>query len=69
MYQNMDFTLLKFELSEKHTKFAQSSSCFGNLLSKRPKYEEDFFKFCVFLRMSELYFAVKQCKIGYNNFR
>ena len=35
-------------------KFAQSSSCFGNLLSKRPKHDEDFFKICVFLRKSEL---------------
>ena len=39
--------ILKFGLSEKYTKI-----CFGHLLSKRPKYEEDFFKFCVFLRKS-----------------
>ena len=35
--------LLKFWLSEKHTKFAQSSSCFVHLLSKRPKHKEEFF--------------------------
>jgi hypothetical protein len=29
--------------------FKKSSSYFGNLPSKRPKYEEDFFKFCVLL--------------------
>ena len=38
---------IKFAFSEKH-------SCFEHLLSKHPKYEEDFFQFCEFLRMSEL---------------
>ena len=36
-------------------KNAQSSSCFEHFLSKRPNQEEDFFKFCVLLRKSELY--------------
>ena len=39
-----------FGLSEKHTKIF----AIFLFLRKRPKYEEDFFKFCVFLRKSEL---------------
>ena len=34
-------------------KFALSSSCFWHLLSKRQKHEDDFCKFCVFLRKSQ----------------
>ena len=37
-------------------KFAQSSSWFVHFLSKRPNQEEDFFKFCVLLRKSKLYY-------------
>ena len=49
--------VLKFGLSEKIAKCAQSqsSSCFVHLFSKRPNHEEDFFKFCVLLRKSKLY--------------
>ena len=32
----------------------QSSSCIVHLLSKQQNHEEDFFKFCVLLRKSEL---------------
>ena len=50
------FLILKFRLSEKHTKFEKkSSSWFVHLLSKRPNHEEDFFKLCVLLRKSEFY--------------
>ena len=44
-----DCFTLKFGLSEKHTK------CFGCLLSKCPKHEEDCANFCVLLRKYELY--------------
>ena len=37
--------------------FVQSSSCFVNLLSKPQNHEEIFFKFCVLLRKSKLYFS------------
>ena len=48
---------LKFGLTEKHINLKKSSAWFGHLLSKRPNHEEDFFKFCVLLRKSELYFG------------
>ena len=53
---NILLKLVKFGLSEKHTKFEKkSSSCFGRLLSKCPKHEEDCANFGVLLRKSELY--------------
>ena len=53
-------TVLKFGLSEKHTKFEKKNLPHGfdkstDLLSKRQNHEEDFFKFCVLLKKSELY--------------
>ena len=52
------FDLLKLGLSEKHTKFEKKSFlCFGRLLSKCPKHEEDWANFCVLLRKSELYYS------------
>ena len=39
----------------RQQKFAQSSSWFGYLLSKRPNKEEDFANFCGLLRKAELY--------------
>ena len=50
--------LLKFVLSEKHTKFEKNLP-YGfdksaDLLSERQNYEEDFFKCSVLLRKSEL---------------
>ena len=48
---------MKFGLSEKHAKFEKNPHGFeksADLLSKRQNHEEDFFKFCVFLRKSEL---------------
>ena len=49
----MKTKVIKFRFLRK--KFAQFSSCFVHLLSKRPDHEEDFFKFCVLLRKSKLY--------------
>ena len=37
---------------------AKKNWCFRHLLRKRTKHEEDFFKFCVFLRKSELYYVL-----------
>ena len=50
---------VKFGLSEKHTKFEKNLP-YGfdksaDLLSKRQNHEEDFFKLCMLLKMSELY--------------
>ena len=51
--------MLQFGLSEKHTKlkenFPHGFDKSADLLSKRQNHEEDFFKFYVFLRKSELY--------------
>ena len=51
-------SILKFGLSEKHTKFEKNLphgfDKSADLLSKRQNHEEDFFKLCVFLRKSEL---------------
>ena len=41
-----------FGFSEKHTKICTS---FAHFLSKHPNHEDDFFKFCVLLRKSELF--------------
>ena len=66
--------MIKFGLSEKHTRFEKKSSlCFGRLLSKCAKHEKDFFKYCVFLRKSELYqkalfFLEKQLQIENSGF-
>ena len=50
--------LLKFGLSEKHTKFKKNLlHGFGksaDLLSKRQNHDEDFFKLCVLLKKSDL---------------
>ena len=51
--------LLKFGLSEKHTKFEKNLP-YGfdksaDLLSKRQNHKKDFFKLCVLLKKSELY--------------
>ena len=50
---------LMFGLSEKHTKIG----AIFLILSKRPNHEEDFFKFCVLLRKSELYVSTKRKEI------
>ena len=51
-------SLLKFGLFEKHTKFEKilphGFDKSPDLLSKRQNHEEEFLKFCVFLRKSEL---------------
>ena len=53
--------MIKFGLSEKHTKFEKNIphgfDKSADLLSKRQKHEEDFFKLCALLRKSELYQA------------
>ena len=51
--------LLKFGLSEKHTKFEKNLP-YGfdksaDLLSKRQNHKADFFKLCVLFKKSELY--------------
>ena len=50
---------LKFELSEKHTRFEKNLphdfDKSADLLSKQQNYEGDFFKLCVLLKKSELY--------------
>jgi hypothetical protein len=48
-------------------KFAQSSSYFGHLLSKRPKYEDDFFHIlCVSQKVRTL--NITKCEImGHEN--
>ena len=51
---------LKFGLFEKHTKFEKNRP-YGfdksaDLLSKRQNHKDDFFKLCVFLKKSELYY-------------
>ena len=51
--------LLKFGLSEKHTKFEKNLP-YGfdksaDLLSKRQNHKKDFFKLCVLLKKSKLY--------------
>ena len=55
----MNLYLLKFGLSEKHTRFEKNLphgfDKSANLLSKRQNHEEDFFKLCVLLRKFELY--------------
>ena len=53
--KNENFREIKFGLSENHTKFEKiSSSWFGRLLSKCTNHEEEFSKFCVLLKKSEL---------------
>ena len=48
--------ILKFGISEKHTKFEKKNLSHGfDVLSKCQNHEEDFFKLCVLLRKSELY--------------
>ena len=47
--------ILKFGISEKHTKFEKNLSHGFDVLSKCQNHEEDFFKLCVLLRKSELY--------------
>ena len=55
----MEQSGVKFELSEKYTKFKKNLphgfDKSANLLSKRQNHEEDFFKLCVLLKKSELY--------------
>ena len=50
--------VIKFELSEKHTKFEKNFhhgfDKLIDLLSKRLNHEEDFFKLCVLLKKFEL---------------
>ena len=51
--------MLKFGLSEKHTKFEKNLP-YGfdksaDLLSKRQNHKADFFKLCVLFKKSELY--------------
>ena len=46
--------LLKFGLSEKHTKLCAIFLMLCTSLSKRLNHEEDFFKFCALLRKSKL---------------
>ena len=52
------WALVKFRLSEKHTKFEKNLphgfDKSADLLSKRQNHEEDFFKLCVLLRNSKL---------------
>ena len=56
--------MIKFGLSEKHTKFEKKSSWFGRLQSKCTKHEEGCAIFCVLLRKSKLYkFGLKDYKI------
>ena len=42
---------------ETHKIWKKSFLCFGRLLSKCPKHEEDWANFCVLLRKSELYYS------------
>ena len=51
--------LVKFGLSEKHTKFEKNLlhgfDKSADLRTKRQNHEEDFFKLCLLLKKSELY--------------
>ena len=53
--------LLKFGLSEKHTKFEKylphGFDKSADLLTKRQNHEEVFFKLCALLKKSELFFT------------
>ena len=49
---------VKFGLFEKHTKFEKKI----HVIWQMPNHEEDFFKFCVLLKKSELYF-IKHAKV------
>ena len=57
-YSNLGCPLVKFGLSEKHTKFEKNLprgfDKSADLLTKRQNHEEDFFKLCVLLKKSEL---------------
>ena len=48
---------VKFRLSERHTKICEIflMVCTFTIVFKRPNHEEDFFKFFVLFRKSELY--------------